>query len=156
MARALTFLVAGTLLLGTGAAWAQSNPSNDWNGSHQFRTPQQMQIRLLEAEMIERKRSDYYDEFGRTNATFHYNTNVEGDVNNDNSRNYTNNLPEGFNGDFDQSERTTTAVGAINTTTIDISNGSNIGIESGAHSVGCQDGAIRIGLSGMGGATASC
>ena len=156
MGRAFALIAVGSLLLGAGTALAQNNPSNDWNGSHQFRTLQQMQVRLLEAEMIERKRGDYYEEFGRTNATIHYNTHVEGNVNNDNSRNITNNLPEGYDGDFDQSERTTTAVGAINNTTIDISNGSNINIDSRADSVGCQDGAIRIGQPGLGGSGVTC
>ncbi|HLS68514.1 MAG TPA: hypothetical protein VK035_04165 [Kiloniellales bacterium] len=153
MAKKLVLLTAGVLLLSAGTASAQSNPSNDWNGSHQFRTPQQIQIRLLEAEMIERKRSDYYDEFGRSNATIYYSTNVEGDVNNDNSRRITNNFPDGYNQPLDQSERTTTAIGAVNTTAIDISNGSNINIQSRADSVGCQDGGIRI--SGMPGGASS-
>lgn len=153
MVKKLVLLAVGILLFGAGTASAQSNPSNDWNGSHQFRTPQQIQIRLLEAEMIERKRSDYYDEFGRSNATIYYSTNVEGDVNNDNSRRFTNNFPDGYDQPVDQSERTTTAVGAINNTAIDISNGSNINIDSRADSVGCQDGGIRI--SGTPGGTSS-
>lgn len=155
MAIARVVIVAGILLGSTGAASAQNNPSTDWNGSHQFRTPQQITVRLLEAEMIERKRSDYYDEFGRTNVNV--TTNVSGNMTNDYSRNITNHFPDGFNGPVDQSERSTTAVGAINNTTIDISNGSNINIESRADSVGCQDGGIRIGTPGqVGGMAASC
>src|SRR5690554_2633281 len=155
MTKQLIVWSAGFLMITGGLAHAQNNPSTDWNGSHQFRTPQQISVRLLEAEMIERKRSDYYDEFGRTNVNV--TTNVNGNLTNDYSRNITNHFPDGFNAPVDQSERSTTAVGAINSTTIDISNGSNINIESRADSVGCQDGGIRIGTPGqVGGMAASC
>jgi|SRR5690554_182569 len=157
MTKQLIVWSAGFLMITGGLAHAQNNPSTDWNGSHQFRTPQQIQIRLLEAEMIERKRSDYYDEYGRSNATIYYSTNVEGDVNNNNSRNITNNFPHGYDQPLDQSETTTTAVGAINNTTIDISNGRNINVTSRADSNGCQDGGIRIsGQAGLGSGFAGC
>lgn len=155
MTLARVIVAAGILVGSAVAASAQNNPSTDWNGSHQFRTPQQISVRLLEAEMIERKRSDYYDEFGRTNVNV--TTNVNGNLTNDYSRNITNHFPDGFNAPVDQSERSTTAVGAINSTTIDISNGSNIAIHSRADSVGCQDGGIRIGTPGQfGGMASSC
>ncbi len=157
MTKQLIVWSAGFLMITGGLAHAQNNPSTDWNGSHQFRTPQPIQIRLLEAEMIERKRSDYYDEYGRSNATIYYSTNVEGDVNNNNSRNITNNFPHGYDQPLDQSETTTTAVGAINNTTIDISNGRNINVTSRADSNGCQDGSIRIsGQAGLGSGFAGC
>lgn len=144
MLKSWLLISCGVVLACASTAAAQSNnPSSDWNGSYQFRSPQQMQIRLLEAEMIERKQNDYYAEFGRTNATIYYNTNVNGDQNNNSSRNITNNFPEGYDQPMDQSETATTAVGALNTTTIDISNGSNVSVNSSAGSTGCQDGAIR-------------
>lgn len=139
----ILLIICSVALPAANAAAQSNNPSSDWNGSYQFRSPQQMQIRLLEAEMIERKSNDYYAEFGRTNATVYYNTTVEGDQNNDSSRTITNNFPDGYDQPLDQSETSTTAVGALNTTTIDISNGSNVSINSSAGSTGCQDGAIR-------------
>ncbi|WP_366554463.1 hypothetical protein [Aquibaculum sediminis] len=145
------------LLWSANAAAQSNNPSSDWNGSYQFRSPQQIQVRLLEAEMIERKSNDYYSEFGRSNTTVYQNTNVEGDVNNDNSREFTNNFPEGYDQPLDQGDTTTTAVGAINNTAVDISNGSNINIDSLADSAGCQDGGIRVSSNpGQSGGFAGC
>lgn len=165
MRNSIAAIAAAGVLLGAAAAMAQDRtPSADWNANWGFPSAAQSNLRLLQAELIEKKQRDFYSEFGRT--TVHSTTVVHGDLNHDASQTIHNHLPDGYQGTIDQSTKTTTAVGAINNTTIDISNSSNIDISSSAGSQGCQDASINIaagtagdGLTGgvsAGGGASSC
>ncbi|MFA5490820.1 MAG: hypothetical protein WC284_16695 [Candidimonas sp.] len=109
------------------ASWAQNtaSPATDWGGNYTFSSTAEKNLRLLQADLIEKREHGYYESIGRNT------------INQTITNNTTNNIGQNTN-----------AIGAVNnsTTNIDV-NGSNnnIDISNVADSTGCQDGSVNIG-----------
>lgn len=112
--------------------------SPDWSGNYSFSSTGDRNLRLLQADILEKHEQGYYESLGKTTVNQYVNTTV----NNDN-----------------RYGKTTNAIGAYNqsTNTVNI-NGSNnnLDISNSAESAGCQDASINISESGTSAGSAGC
>ncbi|WP_188720936.1 hypothetical protein [Nitratireductor aestuarii] len=114
-------------LTGSTGVWAQNvvSPAVDWNGNYTFTSTADRNLRLLQADLIEKKEQGYYESLGKTSIT----------------QNVTNNTTTTIG-------QNTNAIGAVNNSTNNINlngNNNNIDISNLADSTGCQDGSVNIG-----------
>lgn len=109
----------------TSFAQSTNSPAADWNGNYGFSSTSGRNLRLLQADIIEKKEQGYYDSIGQTTLNV---TNNSTTINNIGQQ--------------------TTSVGVINNSTnnIDIRNSNNVNVDAKntAISHGCQDSTIRI------------
>jgi len=105
------------------------SPATDWTGNYSFSSTADRNLRLLQADIIEKKEQGYYESLGKTT------------INQSVTNNTTSTTTIGQN---------TNAIGSVNntTTTIDLNGNNNaIDISSASTSNGCQDGSVNIGES---------
>lgn len=139
-------IAVGVLLLASQASAQNTvNPSANWNSSWGFSTPQEVTVRLLQADTIKKAEEGYYDSFGPAQVTM---------TNNYDQRQGYVEVNAGAGATIDAQNhvgdsigQNTNVIGAINqsTTRIDIGgNNNSVTAISGAESTGCQDGSISI------------
>jgi len=114
-------------LAGSTSAGAQNvaSPAVDWSGNYTFSSTADRNIRLLQADLIEKKEHGYYESLGKNII----------------NQRITNNTTTTIG-------QNTNAVGAINNSTNNINLNGNenyIDISNIADSTGCQDGSVNIG-----------
>lgn len=138
----MTLFFSGGLvvILSTFESSAQNtiSPATDWNGNYNFSSTADRTLRMLQADMIEKREQGYYESLGKTT------------VNQTITNNTTNTTEIGQN---------TNAIGSVNNTTtnIDLSgDNNNIDISSTSTSNGCQDGSVNIGQSGSNSSASGC
>lgn len=128
-----------TLVIGaisTSSAQSTMSPATDWTGNYSFSSTADRNLRLLQADMIEKREKGYYESLGKTTI----------------NQTVTNNS-------ITKIGQNTNAIGSVNNTTtnIDLSgNNNSIDISSSSNSNGCQDGSVNIGHSGTTSATSGC
>jgi hypothetical protein len=129
--------IASVLITSPTTAFSQSSvsPAADWNGNYGFSSASDRNLRLLQADMIKKGETDYYDGLGKTN----YN------VITNNSVSTTNNVDNRSTSNIGQQ---TTAIGSVNssTTNIDVRDSTNIAVDtsSTSQSDGCQDASVHL------------
>lgn len=140
---ALKFAVvigATATLFSATVSFAQNtmSPATDWTGNYSFSSSTDRNLRLLQADMIEKREQGYYESLGKTTLnqtiTNHTTTN--------------NNIGQNTN-----------AIGSVNNTTTNIDltgNNNSINIDSNSTSNGCQDGSVNIGETGTMSSTSGC
>lgn len=117
---------AGLIILSSSTGvWAQNvvSPAVDWNGNYTFTSTTDRNLRLLQADMIEKKEQGYYESLGKITQNINNTT-------------------------ITKIGQNTNAIGAVNNSTNNINlngNNNNIDISNLADSTGCQDGSINIG-----------
>jgi hypothetical protein len=114
----------------TGAALA-AGASNDWSESYQFPSSSDKSLVLIQADLIKRAESDYYDSFGK--AT--YNSNITYNLSNDYSEET--NVSCGDNTICDLS--------STSTSTIATQNNNNVTVDGNNNSVSTQLDATNTG-----------
>lgn len=152
-------LLTGAALALPAPAQNVSLPSNDWNGSWGFSSVAEQQLRLLQADIIEKKEEGYYESLGDQTITITNNYDMsQGRME----------VTASGGAQLDISNRTgtnskigqnTNVIGAINEseTNIDVEgSGNNVEASNRALSEGCQEGSIAIRSPNATPGTATC
>lgn len=124
--------------------------SPDWSGNYSFSSTGDRNLRLLQADILEKHEQGYYESLGKTTVNQYVNTNI----NTDNSTNIDGNLIYDSSG-----QQNTYSVGAINNSSTTINNNgnyNNIDVSNSAESEGCQNASINISESGTSAGSAGC
>lgn len=147
-------------LLSTAAsAQNTSLPSNDWNSSWGFPSTGERQHRLLQADIVKKGETGYYESLGNQRVT------VTNTVNNDYSQGRMEvqaadgAAVEVVNHTGADIGQNTNVIGAINQseTTIDITgDGNAVTADNGAIATGCQDGSVKIDSPNTSATSADC
>jgi len=133
-----------------GAAHA-AGASNDWSESYQFPSSSDKSLALIQADLIKRAESDYYDSFGK--AT--YNSNITYNLSNDYSEET--NVTCGDNTVCDLSSSTTNTIATQNNNNVTVDgNNNNVSTQLDATNSGDINAGINSFVSaGTGGASST-
>lgn len=131
------FVLANTLLVGISITHAEDN----WSSHYTIPNPTQKNVQLLQADLIKKGESDYYDNLGKTYIG-QMNTNTyyqEGNFNNIDST-------SNSNIDISSYNSKTSTIGSQNNSTTNITNTGQgvIDVTNNSESLGSQNGSIDI------------